>query len=214
MGAAVLVLGPSGSGKSTSLRNFPSDKVGVFNVLGKPLPFRGKLPTVNFPDYNAIKASLARNKYKCYVIDDSTYLMQNENFRLATVNGYQKFTSMAVNFQQLIMSAISTSEDTVVYFLHHIDTAEDGRERPKTIGKMLDSQFCIEGAFPIVLDCAIEDGKHIFKTQSDGMTLAKSPMGMLPPVMDNDLYEVDKLIRDYWEWPQLVTEEKEGTKNA
>lgn len=40
MGVAVLVLGASGSGKSTSLRNFSVDEVGIFNVAGKPLPFK------------------------------------------------------------------------------------------------------------------------------------------------------------------------------
>ena len=40
MGVSVLVLGRSGSGKSTSLRNFEPDEVGVFDVAGKPLPFR------------------------------------------------------------------------------------------------------------------------------------------------------------------------------
>ena len=40
MGIPVLILGESGSGKSTSLRNFKPDEVAVFNVAGKPLPFR------------------------------------------------------------------------------------------------------------------------------------------------------------------------------
>ena len=40
MGIPVLVLGESGSGKSTSLRNFDIEEVGIFNVAGKPLPFR------------------------------------------------------------------------------------------------------------------------------------------------------------------------------
>ena len=40
MGIPVLILGESGSGKSASLRNFTPDQVGIFNVGGKPLPFR------------------------------------------------------------------------------------------------------------------------------------------------------------------------------
>ena len=47
MGIPVLILGESGSGKSASLRNFDPEKVGVFNVAGKPLPFRKKLNTVS-----------------------------------------------------------------------------------------------------------------------------------------------------------------------
>ena len=47
MGIAVFVVGQSGSGKSTSLRNFESSEVSIFNVAGKPLPFRKKLPVLN-----------------------------------------------------------------------------------------------------------------------------------------------------------------------
>ena len=42
MGIPVLVLGESGSGKSTSMRNFEENEVGIFNVAGKPLPFKKK----------------------------------------------------------------------------------------------------------------------------------------------------------------------------
>ena len=47
MGIPVLILGASGSGKSTSMRNFNEEDVSIFNVAGKPLPFRKKLPIVN-----------------------------------------------------------------------------------------------------------------------------------------------------------------------
>lgn len=42
MGIPVLILGESGSGKSTSLRNFEPSEISIFNVAGKPLPFRKK----------------------------------------------------------------------------------------------------------------------------------------------------------------------------
>ena len=41
MGIPVLILGESGSGKSASMRNFSPDYLGIINVSGKPLPFRG-----------------------------------------------------------------------------------------------------------------------------------------------------------------------------
>ena len=51
-----------------------------------------------------------------------------------------------------------------------------------------------------------EDGKpkHVFVTENDGTNLAKAPMGMLPPVMDNDLKAVDTAIRDYWGMRPIV----------
>lgn len=60
MGLPVLILGASGAGKSASMRNFKPDEVGIFEVAGKPLPFRSKLPFANTSDYDVIKKSLGR----------------------------------------------------------------------------------------------------------------------------------------------------------
>ena len=198
-----MVLGKSGSGKSTSLRNFSPDAVGVFSVAGKRLPFRSELPVVQHADYARIADVMAANRRRAYVIDDATYLMQFDNFARAKETGYSKFTDMAVSFQNLLRAASWTDEDTNVYFLMHPDLDEAGREKPKTIGRMLDEKLCVEGLFPIVIDARViqgDDGRprHVFVTENDGTNLAKAPEGMLPPVMDNDLAEVDRLIRDYW----------------
>ncbi len=203
MGNLIMVLGKSGSGKSTSLRNFAPDEVGVFSVAGKRLPFRSELPVVQHANYKRIADILAANRRRCYVIDDATYLMQLDNFARAKEAGYQKFTDMAVAFQQLLQRASWTDDDTNVYFLMHPDSDEMGREKPKTIGKMLDEKLCVEGLFPIVIDARVTQGddgrpRHVFVTENDGTNLAKAPMGMLPEVMDNDLKAVDTAIREYW----------------
>lgn len=200
MGVAILVLGKSGSGKSTSLRDFAPEEIGIYNVLGKPLPFRGgaKYPQVVRPSYGEIIKGLRRNSRKAYAVDDSTYLMQNENFMRSRENGYGKFTEMALHFQELINAALATDEDTIVYFLHHVEEGADGTEKVKTIGKMLDEKYCIEGACPVVIDCIVQDGEHMFITKNDGTNLAKAPMGSLPDKMDNNLKEVDTMLREYW----------------
>ena len=209
MGNLIMILGKSGSGKSTSLRNFAPDEVGVFSVAGKRLPFRFELPIVQHAQYARIAEILAANKRRCYVIDDATYLMQFDNFQRAKESGYTKFTDMAVAFQQLLQRASWTSEDTNVYFLMHPDTDDMGREKPKTIGRMLDEKLCVEGLFPIVIDARVQQGedgrpRHVFVTENDGTNLAKAPMGMLPPVMDNDLRAVDSAIREYWGMRAIV----------
>ena len=209
MGNIIMILGKSGSGKSTSLRNFSPDEVGVFSVAGKRLPFRSDLPILQHAGYQRISEILTANKRRCYVIDDATYLMEFDNFARARESGYGKYVDMAVAFQQLLQLASWTSEDTNVYFLMHPDADEMGREKPKTIGKMLDEKLCVEGLFPIVIDARViqgEDGKprHVFVTENDGANLAKAPMGMLPPTMENDLAEVDRLIREYWGMAPIV----------
>lgn len=199
MGIAVMVMGASGSGKSTSLRNFRPGEVGIFNVAGKPLPFRSKLQTANNPSYETIKRHLREAKLKSYVIDDSQYLIAFESFDNAKVKGFDKFTDMAVNFRNLIQTAIAeTPDDVIVYFLHHTELAEDGKVKAKTLGKMLDNQLTVEGLFSIVLLTRIESNEHYFITNSDGTNPAKSPMGMFENKIDNDLKFVDDTIRDYY----------------
>lgn len=199
MGIAVLIMGASGSGKSTSLRNFKPEDVGVFNVAGKPLPFRNKLATVNNPNYDTIIKMMKLGERKSYVIDDSQYLMAFESFAHAKETGYGKFTNMAINFYKLVQTAIQeTPSDTIVYFLHHTETADDGRLKAKTLGKMIDSQLTLEGLFSIVLLCQTDGSDHNFITNSDGSNPAKSPMDMFEMKIPNDLKFVDDTIRDYY----------------
>lgn len=202
MGIPVLVLGESGSGKSASLRNFSRDEFGLFNVAGKPLPFRGAIANrVDNPGYDTIMRSLGKAALKTYVIDDSQYLLSFEFFDRAKETGYQKFTDIALNFRNLINAVIKfTPPDVIVYFMHHTETTQEGRVKAKTIGKMLDEKLTVEGLFSIVLVCQTDGARHYFVTQSDGYTTAKTPMGMFADrEIDNDLKMVDTTIREYWE---------------
>lgn len=213
MGTGVLLIGSSGSGKSSSLRNFNEDEIEVLNVAGKPLPFKKHLKTANNPNYENIKATLKANRVKAYAIDDSQYLMAFESFAHAKETGYGKFTNMALNFKELIDCAIrNTSPDTIVYFLHHTELAEDGRIKAKTLGKMLDNQLTVEGLFSIVLLCQVEGSEHFFITNSDGSNPAKSPMEMFEMRIPNDLKFVDTTIREYYGLSEIKTN-KESEEN-
>ena len=217
MGNLIMILGKSGSGKSTSLRNFAPDEVGVFSVAGKRLPFRSELPIVQHAGYQRIAEILAANKRRCYVVDDATYLMQFDNFARAKETGFAKYVDMAVAFQQLLQRAAWTSEDTNVYFMMHPDASDIGTEKPKTIGKLLDEKLCVEGLFPIVIDARVKQGedgrpRHVFVTENDGTNLAKAPMGMLPPEMDNDLKAVDEAVRDYWGMAPIADRDSDDEK--
>ncbi len=116
MGMPVLILGASGSGKSASLRNFEPAEVGVFNVPSKPLPFKKRLNVANHATYRMITAGLKKNSLRCYVIDDSQYLMAFDLFDRAKEMGYQKFTDCALNFYNLLtVIRDHTTDDTIVY---------------------------------------------------------------------------------------------------
>ena len=208
MGVPVLILGAAGSGKSASLRNFDTEEIGIYNVASKPLPFRKQMMLVNHVSYDRIMASLQANKLKCYAIDDSQYLMAFDLFDRVKEIGYQKFTDCAKKFYDLIQTVINkTSDDTIVYFLHHTERTDDGHVKAKTSGKMLDNQLTLEGLFSIVLLADTDGKEHNFITQSDGFTTAKSPMEMFAPVIPNDLKAVDTAIREYYGFNQNKEEE-------
>lgn len=209
MAILCMLYGQSGTGKSTSLRNFQKEDVSIINVSGKPMPFRKKLPTVSTDNYKQIIGGLPKIKTPSIVIDDATYLMVNAFMRNAKVQGYQKYTDMAFDFNSLIEAALKLPDDKIVYFIGHSNQADDGREQFKTIGKMLDNYVTLEGKFTIVLKTVVKDGQYYFSTQNNGMDTVKSPMGMFEEeLIPNDLKAVDDVIREYYGI------EKEGGDNA
>ncbi len=213
MGIPVLILGESGSGKSCSLRNFEKENVVIYNIAGKPLPFKKQLNKADNVNYTQIKSNMQKGNFKTYVIDDSQYLMAFEMFDRAKELGYNKFTDVALNFRGLVDFVIkNTPADTIVYFLHHTETTDTGKVKAKTSGKMLDNQLTLEGLFSIVLLCKTDGQEHYFETQSDGYSTCKSPMGMFDLKIDNDLKMVDDKIREYYELNKKEDKEKKEEK--
>lgn len=200
MGIPVLILGESGTGKTYSIKNFNNDEVGVFLVEKTRLPFKKEFKIVKNATYTLIMKALSNPTLKKYVIDDSQYLLINEMFDRAKEVGYNKFTDIALNFRNLIHYINQKlPDDIIVYFLHHTELDVNGKIKAKTIGKMLDEKLTVEGCFDIVLLTQIENDRHYFFTQNDGNSTVKSPEGMFDLKMDNDLKQVDEIIRKYYE---------------
>ena len=212
MGIPVMILGESGTGKSASLRNFQPGEVAIINVAGKPLPFRTRLKTYISDDYNQVTAAIrgyVGKGAKSIVIDDSQYLMADEFMRRAKENGFQKFTDIGKNYFDLISLVKTLPDDRIVYFLSHLTTDDQGRERCKTIGKLLDEKITVEGLFTIVLKTQVKDGRYYFSKQNNGMDTVKSPIGMFEDSLtENDLKIIDLTIREYYN-----TEEEQHEEN-
>ena len=110
MGIAPMIYGMSGSGKSTAMRNLDRKTTAVFNVAGKPLPFRDAFDMmVTVSDVDDIIKILKRNTTNCYVIDDSQYLMSFKLIDKWTEAGYQKYTRMAFMVDMPFISSILQS---------------------------------------------------------------------------------------------------------
>lgn len=212
MAIPVLIIGRSGSGKTYSIKNFKPDEVGVISIEKGRLPFKTDIKIVKVPKdptngqaqnagqlnaakYTWITDVIKKAKTKAVVLDDSQYLLVNELFDRTYEKGYDKFTSMAVKFRDLIHFVNDLEDDDkIVYFLHHSELDADGREKVKTIGKMLDEKLTVEGCFDIVIYC--QDYK--FFTQSNGQSTAKTPEDMFDLEIPNDLKAVDTAIRKYY----------------
>ena len=200
MGIPVGIYAKSGAGKSYSMHDFEPGEIAIYNVSGKPLPFPKKLPMLKTSDMKFIANDIRKNTMNCYVIDDAGLAMTFFLFGKLNETGYGKFTEVAKQFYDLVQTVIrETSDDTIVYFLMHNERSEDGSEiKMKTAGKMIDSQISLEALFTIVLYGITDGRRHFFQTQSDGVTTAKSPVGMFPEEIDNDLKAVDTAIRKYY----------------
>lgn len=209
MAVAVLVLGQSGTGKSYSMKEFREDEVCLISVQKALLPFRKKFTeTVVTDKYNEIIRTMKATKKKVIVIDDTQYLMCNEFMRRATEKGYDKFTEIAQNFWSLVVQEVnSLPADTIVYLLCHTATDENGVEKMKTIGKLVDEKITPEGLFTIVLKTAVSDGQYYFITQNNGKDTVKSPEGMFSTyAINNDLKYVDEKIRNYYELGEFLSD--------
>lgn len=225
MSIPILILGPSGSGKSTGIRNLPSSETFIVNVCKKELPFRGArknyteinsetnpngnmFSSDNYEHIQKLYTSLdvKRKEIKYLIIDDSQYLMVNAFLRKHSTQGrgnevFALYNDIADSFWKLIWDAKLLRDDLFVIFLHHSEINDLGMVKAKTIGKMLDEKVDIPGMFTIVLEAKrTDEGKNIFITQNNGMSPAKTPMGMFAEKdIDNDLLLVTNSIKTYYE---------------
>lgn len=218
MAQKVLILGDSGTGKSASMRNFKPDEVLVINAAGKALPFKNHFEVVN-PSFekltsDVMKAMDATDK-KVIVVDDAQYIMSFQYMRRIKESGWDKWNDIQGDFFNIIKHVDDLPTDVVVYFLSHLQRDDEGHEKIKTMGKMLDEKITIEGLFTIVLKTSVTDGNYVFLTQNSGMDTVKSPIGMFDSyAIDNDLKYVDTKIRNYYEIGDYVPDEAVAAMDA
>ena len=213
MAILVFILGRSGTGKSYSLRNVPKKKLALINVQSKILPFRGAAEieqTATDDSRNIIKAlDIYAEQYEIIVIDDFQYLMSNEFMRRSYEKGYDKFTEIARHAWDVPDHVRQLPNNVIVYIMCHTDRDEDGNEKIKTIGKLLDEKICLEGLSTIVLKTNVSDGQYTFLTQNNGKDTVKSPAGMFPTyAIENDLWYVDQKIRNYYGMTGAASDEE------
>ena len=169
MGIPVIIYGKSGAGKSRSLKGFKEDEIYLVNVISKPLPFKGSFKYVtNSDNIQSIMNGLAKMQeagIKTAVVDDFGYVMTNmfmrghgsgDQFKL-----YNQIGDTVWNFINYVQSP-AVAPDAIVYLIMHEDVNEDGTNKLRTIGKLLDQKVCIEGMATVVLHAIVKGDKHVF----------------------------------------------------
>ena len=215
MGLVVLVYGKSGSGKSRALKFFGQDELLLINVEGKELPFRNNFKYICRTDsVDTIIAQLNKMPCKTAVIDDAGYLMTHHfmnNHRSKKGNAsFEMYDDIADTMYFLVRRIKNeTPDDVIVYIVLHEDTTETGDTKLRTIGKLIDNKVCLEGMVTICIRCMSDNGKHFFRTQTDGFDITKTPEDMFSEVeIDNNLKFVDDTIREFYGWDKTEKEKK------
>lgn len=219
MGIPVIIYGKSGAGKSRSLANFGADEIYLINTIGKTLPFRKKFSYTSITDnVKTMMVGLSKMTTKAAVVDDFSYTMINEFMRRHGSGDqfklYDNIADMAWSFVQFIQSA-AVPPDAIVYLIMHEDVADDGTNKLRLIGKLLENKVMLEGMTTVCLRATVKGGRHVFQTQNDGASIAKSPEGMFEAdEIPNDLAAVDDAIRAYWDLAPRTAKAPSTKKNA
>ncbi|NLV87631.1 MAG: AAA family ATPase [Clostridiales bacterium] len=207
MAIPVLIIGKSGSGKSHSLKNLPQTDYALINILGKPLPFKNDKPFLKTFNYKEIQQKMlgyVNAGVKNIIIDDAGYLLTHALMsagaeRTKGSNIFNHYREMAENFYNLITFVqAELPSDVIVTITMHEERNDFGEVKPKTVGKMLDEKVSIEGLFTIVLNSVKDSEGYAFLTNTDGLSVTKSPEDMFEQRIPNDLNFVIEKIREYY----------------
>lgn len=207
MGMPILVYGKSGSGKSRSLKFFKDDEILLVNIEGKELPFKSSFKYKCRTDsIDTIITQIKKMPCKVAVIDDAGYLMTHHfmnNHRNKKGNAsFDMYDDIADNMYFLVQRIKSEiPEDITVYIILHEDTSDMGETKIRTIGRLIDNKVCLEGMVTVCIRCMSDNGKHFFRTQTDGFDITKTPEDMFEEnEIDNNLKFVDDTIRKFYGW--------------
>lgn len=212
---AILVYGPSGGGKTTAIQpptgpTLPPEHTFIISPDTKPLPFPGweenyKFDANNFDNSNYMESKdpklilktlkMIENKrqdIEYVVLDSITHMMIDMFMEKADDKGWDKWTDFAKDVYE-IMNYVQTMKKNVV-IIGHDDESNDtfGRRSSKvrTLGRFLDDKVEIASMFTLVFVPYIKrqgsEVTYLFRTQSDGITTAKSPYGMFEYEIPNN----------------------------
>lgn len=201
----------------------------IISSVNKPLPFRGgakrypittlkaltsgnRIVTNDATEVANIINILASEKcpYKNIVLDDMNYISQDYYMKNALKGGWDCPKQIGYGMGIIFDAINNVPEGKNVICLAHYEEYKDKNGdsisyRYKSTGNMVDQYICPEGKFEVVLygkatfDEKEKKSIREFVTNDDGVYPAKSPVGMLPLYMSNDLGKLIELSDAYYQ---------------
>lgn len=211
MARTYLILGPSGRGKSTSFENLDKATTLIINSERKALPFKDSKSFIQVRPKTVREVFETLNKYKnsdklkTLVIDSfssiADLIVHEMRVMYSGFDIWQKNSEKIYEFFKIIKEYNDNNIDVIV--TGHDETLEGDTgtvKRLKVKGK--EWEGIVEKEFDIVLWASVAmldetNASYQFITQTNGVFPAKSPAGMLPRSMHNDMANILTLAHQY-----------------
>ena len=212
----IAIVGHSGSGKSTSLRNLDPKTTYILDLERKGFPFRNASRFNIIPVENAnafprmLEKVLKEDDCETVVVESFTkYVEQVNTLATNSFKGYDIWSFYNRTIRNMLDSIkndkatiIFTAVDDIVK-IPQITGGESSHRRVKVQGKV--HEGAVEKEFLMVLFTEVrknektEEMEYFFQTNTDGVTSAKTPMGMFDEqLIPNDIVEVLKKVEEYY----------------
>ena len=212
----IAIVGHSGSGKSTSLRNLDPKTTYILDLERKGFPFRNanRFNVIPVENANAFPRMLAQvlkeDKCETVVVESFTkYVEQVNTLATNSFKGYDIWSFYNRTIRNMLDSIkndkatiIFTAVDDIVK-IPQITGGESSHRRVKVQGKV--HEGAVEKEFLMVLFTEVrknektEEMEYFFQTNTDGVTSAKTPMGMFDAqLIPNDIVTVLEKVKEYY----------------
>ena len=212
----IAIVGHSGSGKSTSLRNLDPKTTYILDLERKGFPFRNASRFNIVPVENAnafprmLEKVLKEDDCETVVVESFTkYVEQVNTLATNSFKGYDIWSFYNRTIRNMLDSIkndkatiIFTAVDDIVK-IPQITGGESSHRRVKVQGKV--HEGAIEKEFLMVLFTEVrknektEEMEYFFQTNTDGVTSAKTPMGMFDEqLIPNDIVTVLEKAEEYY----------------
>lgn len=211
----IFLVGPSGTGKSTSLRNLNPSEVAILNTELKALPFKGSgkfklnLPIPDIKTFHLMfEKVLAGKNTKIAIIESFTSLAEHQYRDSGKFfTGFDLWGNYKEEIGKILLKSKSDNNNKYVVFTG-VDTVIEGangvEERCIAVEgswkKKVEKEFVIVLFSDMITNESGEPEYRFITNKQKGFenVSAKSPMGMFPPIIPNDLNLVIEYIEKYY----------------